>query len=451
MSSIKPPDTPSTRQLEAERAPLSFHQQRLWMHEYMHAGSTAYNLSIAFQLDGPLIEEALGNSFKQLVSRHAILRTKYDFAGNEPVQVIEPEWKAPLECIDFPGHGDRVAWLDTEMTAQATRHFDLRTDMPLRARLLRLRFDQHVLVITVHHIAADGRSVVQIVREILHTYEGILAYGQSFRLPALPSQYADYARWQRHRFATEFPVARFNYWRAKLDALPQQTLARKGVCTGERGSTYVDLPDIQRLLTRIFEIERTERVTRFMFFLAVWHLLLALRTGENLTVSGTDVEDRVRPDWEQLIGFFSNQIVLCTKIDKTATFRDMLMQVRHECLESYAQDVPYHILVERLKPARRWTATPWIDNKVLFTALPRMPEFVDKLKLRRLTIRGLESRFPMTLRISGDRASVNIRLHYDRALYKDGEAHAYADDYCTLVEALVQKPGRQLGAVCSLS
>ncbi len=343
--------------------PLSFAQQRLWLLDRLEPGSIAYNMPLAARLRGPLDVRALERTLAEVVRRHESLRTVFDGAGAGPVQVVLPAAGVPLPVSDLAGlpTGERDAEAHRLAGEEARRPFDLRAGPLLRVRLLRLAPGEHVLVLAMHHIVADGWSMGVLFRELSAIYAAYLA-GAPSPLPELPVQYADFAAWQRAWLAGGVLERQLAWWRERLAGAPAVLEIPvdhpRRAAPGGRAATIVrTIP--RPAAERVRSLARREGATTFMVLLAALDVLLARWSGEDDVVVGTPVANRGRRETEGLIGFFVNTLALRTDVSGNPAFRELLGRVRETALGAHQhQDVPFERLVEALAPERSLAHTP---------------------------------------------------------------------------------------------
>ncbi|HLF04000.1 MAG TPA: condensation domain-containing protein, partial [Dehalococcoidia bacterium] len=204
----------------AGNPPLSFHQQRLWFLNQLEPDNPNYNISMAVRMAGKLNLGVLQQVLDAVVARHEVLRTTFAVEDEAPVQVVGDIKPVALPVTDLgqrPGAGDEPAEVRVQrwLVAETQRPFDLTKDLMLRASLVRLSEEEHILLLVTHHIASDGWSTSVLFRELSELYAAFSA-GKPSPLPALPIQYADYAVWQRQRFQGETAEAQLAYWRQQL-------------------------------------------------------------------------------------------------------------------------------------------------------------------------------------------------------------------------------------------
>ncbi|HEY0730621.1 MAG TPA: condensation domain-containing protein, partial [Pyrinomonadaceae bacterium] len=380
--------------------PLSFAQQRLWFLHEIDPSSAAYNMPLAFRLSGQLRVSALQWALNEIVGRHEILRTTFDVLDESPVQLIAATGELSLAVTDLSSLPSSLTEAEAErlMSEEAQQPFDLKRGPLIRAMLMRLATDEHVLLVTMHHIISDGWSQTILMNELGALYEAALA-GRDSPLPELPIQYADFAEWQRRWLQGEVLDQQLDYWRKHLTGAPASLelpadRPRPAVQTfnGARHSFSLS----RDLLALVVELSRREDATLFMTLLTAFYVLLHRYTGETDIVVGTPVANRNRQELEPLIGFFVNTLALRANLSGDPAFRELLAQVRNVSLEAYAhQDLPFDMLVEELSPIRDWSRNPLFQ--VMF-AFQNMPEAASKslgLTIKPVDVKTTQAQFDL--------------------------------------------------------
>ena len=341
--------------------PLSFAQQRLWFLDRFEPGSSAYNMPFALRLKGALDIAALERAMTEVIRRHEVLRTRLAVEEGEPVQVVDEAVRFVLPVVQ-PGEGLEQD-VEELIQAEASQVFDLETGPLVRARLLRLDEQEHVLVFTMHHIVSDGWSMGVLMREVGTLYDAYTRGAES-PLVELPIQYADYAMWQREWLQGEALERQLEYWRKQLANAPVLELptvkARPASLSAQSAASEVRLS--ADAVAALRKVGRSEGCTLFMTLLAAFQVVLRCYTGQSDLVVGTPVANRGHGGTEGLIGFFVNTLALRTEVVDALTFRELLRRVRETCLGAYAhQDVPFEKLVEELGVRRELNRNPLFD------------------------------------------------------------------------------------------
>ena len=340
-----------------EPAPLSPLQERLWYLWKLEPDSSAYAITLNVRLEGELSPERLRSAFEGVVSRHDILRTRFEERDGEAWQVVQTD--APVAWSDDDlsrlTASEREAALSQRIRKMAMQPFDLRRSAPVRVALLRLDQGSHVFSLAMHHIIADGNSLGVLLQEVAALYEGA-------QLPLLPIQYGDYAAWQREWQSGPALDAQLAHWRERLGAehpaleLPTDH-SRPKERAGAGGRVLQALPSA--LAARTHAFSRRQGVTPFMTLLAAFAVLLHRYSGQNDLRIGVPMGDRRGAETEGLIGFFVNTLVVRLELSGPMRVTDLLNQVRARAAEAQAnQDTPFDRLVEALQPERRAGYSP---------------------------------------------------------------------------------------------
>jgi amino acid adenylation domain-containing protein len=344
-------------------APLSFSQRRLWFLDQMEPGSALYNLPNAVRLRGALDLPALERALGEIVRRHEALRTTFAQADGSPVQVIAPfgGFTLPVQDLSALGEAEREAAARRLVGDDAERPFDLAAGPLFRAELLRLGAEEHVLLVSMHHIVSDGWSQGLLLREMSALYAAFRE-GRPSPLPELPVQYADYAAWQHEQMAGGVLNRQLAYWRERLAGAPEllelpADHPRPAVQTYRGATVPVDFSP--ELLERLQALGRGEGATLYMTLLGALQVLLSKYSGSDDVVVGSSIAGRTRKEVEELIGFFVNTLVLRTDLSGDPSFRELLRRVREVTLGAYAnQEVPFEKLVAELQPERSLSHSP---------------------------------------------------------------------------------------------
>lgn len=434
---------------ESNHFPLSFAQQRLWFLNQLAPGSIAYNISQATHLIGQLNIAALEQSLNEVVRRHEALRTTFAKVAGQPVQVITPILTLTLPVVDLQTlpAAQQAAEIKRLATEKARQSFNLGQEPLLRITLIRLNETEHVVLLTMHHIVADGWSIGVFMRELASLYAAFL-HGQFSPLPDLPIQYADFAVWQRQWLQGEALEAQLAYWKQQLgSSLPMLEFPtdypRPAAQTFHGARQTLVLPKV--LTEDVKSLGQREGVTLFMVLLASFQTLLHWYTSQSDVVVGTDVANRNHPETEDLIGFFTNQLVLRTDLSGNPTFQELLLRVREVTLGAYAhQDLPFDKLVEVLNPERNLSRSPLFSIKVILQNMP-MPS----LKLPGLTVNPLhvnagKATLDLLLELVDTELGLIGSLEYNTDLFNATSMTRMLAQFETLLYTVVARPEAKL-------
>jgi amino acid adenylation domain-containing protein len=462
----QPPLRPVRRD---EPLPLSFAQQRLWFLHQMEPHSPFYNIPAAVRLTGALDADALRRALREIVRRHEALRTTFRATADGAVQMVHPPGDRgqgtgdrgnDAHGFDLPLHD--LAALPREQAeeealrlarAEAETPFDLTRDLMLRALLVRVAADEHLLVLDLHHVAGDGWSIGVLFRELAALYEAFAA-GRPSPLPAPPVQYADFAVWQREWLKEEVLEAQLAYWRARLAGAPAvlelPTDRARPAEQSYRGAVVgFEVP--AALAARLREAARREGATLFMVLLAGFDLLVHRLSGRDDVVVGSPIAGRVRREVEGLIGFFVNTMALRTDLSGDPTAAELIGRVREATLEAYAhQDLPFERVVEELQPERTLSRNPLFQVAFALQNVAMEPVDAPGLRLRLEHVDSGTSKFDMFLEMLEDGAGLRGNLEYATDLWEAETVERMVALFLRLLEALAGDPALPVGRAALL-
>ncbi|HZI17268.1 MAG TPA: amino acid adenylation domain-containing protein [Pyrinomonadaceae bacterium] len=430
--------------------PVSFAQHRLWFLELFQPGSSLFHMPAALRLEGLLNAEALRESLNLALRRHEILSAKFAVEDGQPVMLLPPR---PLE-LSLPvvelGHlpparqEEEVGRLAAE---EARAGFDLMQGPLIRARLLRLGAESHVLLITVHHIVTDGWSMNVLTREVGEAYAALVA-GRQPALPPLPIQYADYAAWQREVMQGALLEHLLGYWRRQLGGeLPVLDLpldfTRPLVQTfnGARAPLEVSAG-----LTREMQgLGRRTGTTLYMILLSAWQALLHRYTGQADILTGTLIANRHRLETEPVIGCLINALPIRAGLSDDPTFGQLLEQTRRVSLEAYEhQDLPFEMLVEDLQLERDLSRPPLVQVMFGFQNFGLQELQLPGVRLTPLAVETDAVAYDLTLTLAEKDGGVVGALEYNTDLFTRATAERMAGHFLTLLEAAVSEPSQRV-------
>jgi len=435
---------------------LSFAQQWLWFLDQVDPENPYYNTPIAVRLAGQLNVAALEQSLRELARRHEALRTTFASVEGQPFQVIDLapslDWTLPVVDLRELPESERQAEARRLTEAEARRPFDLEHGPIWRARLLRLDPAEHVLLLTIHHVAFDGWSMGVLFRELAALYEAF-SEGKPSPLAELPIQYADFAVWQRQWLQGEALEGQLSYWKRQLDDLPALQLPtdrpRPPVQTHRGARQSIALPE--SLTEDLKELSRREGATLFMTLLAAFQTLMHRYTGQDDVVVGSPVANRNRAEIEGLIGFFANMLALRTDLSGNPTFQELLGRVREVALGAYAhQDVSFEKLVEELKPERYTSGTPLFQVMFALHNAPALDLELAGLMADRLEVDKGTAKVDLVLNTVEGPEGLRARLDYNADLFDAATIERMLGHFRTLLKDIVAGPEKRLSELAPL-
>ncbi|MBJ3778898.1 condensation domain-containing protein, partial [Acuticoccus mangrovi] len=433
------------------RLPLSFAQARLWFLDRLEGADATYNIPLAARLLGRLDGEALAAALDDVAMRHESLRTLLKEEGGEPYQAILDRAQVGLERRGCP-----VEAVDAVLAAEAARPFDLARDLPLRAVLLELGRDDHVLALVVHHVASDGWSMGRLLEDLATAYRARAA-GAAPAYDALPVQYADYAVWQRALLGEEGDAEsligrQIAYWRDALEALPAELtlpVDRPRPARPSRRVGSVPIALEPGLVAAVEGLARAQGATPFMVLHAAVSALLSRLGGGTDIAIGTVVAGRSDAALDRLVGFFVNTLVLRLDLGGDPGFGALVARSREVCLDAYMhQDAPFERLVEVLEPPRVVGRQPLFQTMLVLNGGAEGGFAAPGLEVRPWGVAATAAKFDLCFTFTEEEGGWRGVLEYGAELFERASAEGLAGRLIGLLAEGVAEPGRavsQLG------
>ncbi|BBJ37309.1 hypothetical protein SSPO_000270 [Streptomyces antimycoticus] len=446
------PRTPSivpSPRLSGQPFPLSFAQQRLWFIDQLEPDSAAYHVPTPMRLHGPLDTEALRLSFQAVAERHEVLRTVFTTVDGVPQQVVRPTrpWELPLTDLTALPPEERRREAEQLVRDDAARPFDLAHGPLLRTALLRVAPQEHILLLTMHHIVTDGWSGSIFFEDLAALYAAHRRH-ETADLPELPLRYADFAEWQRERLHGKALEEHLGFWRRRLADAPRTIdLPVDRPRSSARGSAGGEVTFVlpAELLARLKALSRAEDTTLFMTLLAAFQALLARLTGQDDIVVATPTAGRDHTELERLVGFFVNTLAMRTDLSGDPAFHTLLERVRHVALDAYVHgELPFEKIVEELSPDRTVGHNPLAQ--VLFVLQNSPPETVE---LAGLTVEpepceNAAAQFDLSMSLTETPTGLEGVLSYRTELFDPGTAERIADQWSVLLRGVADRPGTRI-------
>jgi amino acid adenylation domain-containing protein/non-ribosomal peptide synthase protein (TIGR01720 family) len=433
---IKPSD-------RAQPLPLSFAQLRLWLIDQIDPATSAYNIPVALRLEGFLHLEVLHVSMSEIVRRHEVLRTCFPLREGSPVQQIDTTPRLDLMLTDLSGleHIQREELLTALIAKEAELSFDLARPPLIRARVLRLAGDEHLLLVTMHHIISDGWSMQVMIRELADLYSAYQA-GATSPMAELDTQYADFALWQRDWLTGQVLDTQIQYWKTHLAGLavldlpadrPRPTLASYRAAS-------IDFLLPLELTCKLKDFSRRQGVTLFMSTLAAFQVLLSRYTGQQDIAVGCPIAGRNRHESERLIGFFVNTLVMRTDLSGNPTAAELLRRVRETALGAYAhQDLPFEKLVEELQPERSLGHQPLVQVMFSFQNVPEQEFHLPRLTITPEDVDTGAAKYDLTLFLREEQGELQGMLEYAADLFDSSRMVRLIGHLQRLLEGMAQE------------
>ncbi|MEH2072599.1 MAG: amino acid adenylation domain-containing protein [Nostoc sp.] len=440
--------------------PLSFAQQGLWFINQLNPDTPTYNIPIVINFKGWINLAALQDSLNEIVRRHEVLRTSFTVVDGQPVQVINQAVPLTLQFEDLRSQSDSygVSLNTNERTQEAQRlarefaqqPFDLSAQSLLRTKILQLNEKSYQLLVTLHHIIADGWSIGILIKELAALYEAFSTGKLSLRdatrtpLPELPIQYRDFVNWQRKFLDSERIHRLLTYWKQKLQGeLPVLNLPtdrpRQPFTTFNGAQAKLVLS--QTLTKELKNLSRQQGVTLFMTLLTAFKTLLYRYTGQTDILVGSPIANRNKAEIDSLIGFFVNVLVLRTDLSDDLSFQELLARVKSTALEAYVhQDLPFEKLVEELQPNRDLSYNPLFQVMFVLQNLPiSNPKLSDVAVTYEEDYNGT-SKFDITLFMEDSKQGLVATCEYNTDLFNADTITRMLGHLQTLLESIVSDP-----------
>lgn len=426
-------------------AALSYAQQRLWFLNQLEPDNPFYNESVAVRLSGPLNVALLEKSINILVARHEGLRTIFPVEDGSPIQKIAASRQCDLPIIDLahlPTAAAQQAKIQQLAIGYARQAFDLAQGPLFHPILFQMGHNEHVFLILMHHIIADGWSIGIFVRELSMIYEGLHA-GITYPLPNLPIQYADFAYWQRQQLQDAVLSQQMDYWKQQLANVPMLTLPtdkpRPSIQTFNGAKQLFILPP--ELSQSLRQLCQKEGVTPFMLLLAAFNVLLYRYTNQTDIAIGSPIANRNRHELENVIGFFVNTVVLRTMFSNTVHFRQLLKQVQEIVLHAYEnQDLPFDKLVEALQPKRTTNQNPLFQVMFLFHDVLQTQSGPSGLTVSHMEFDHRIAKFDLTLFMRDEGSCLTGLIEYSADLFHEDTIARLGDHFQHLLASIVANP-----------
>ncbi|MCY9165986.1 amino acid adenylation domain-containing protein [Bacillus atrophaeus] len=425
-----------------ENVYMSHAQQRLWFIDELDPGNPAYTCPVPLRLRGSLNKEALVDSLNAVVRRHEVLRTTYDMYDGVPIQIIHDDIPLELQHYDFsklPSSEQQKA-IDRVIEQDATTPFNLRTGPIMRAILICLNSEEHVLIVDIHHIANDHWSIGILFRELAAIYNKCLGV-ENQTLTELPIQYADYSLWQHERLESSVGINLLNFWKKKLENfqvinLPTDHL-RPATISHRGAQKHFKLR--KELVTALQELAKEERASLYMVMLAAFKVVLARYTGQTDISLGCSITGRDRSELQGLIGFFVNTIILRTQFDDDPSFRELLQLVRTNSLEAYANsEYPFDLLVQALNPHRSADRNPLASVMFMLDETPSEVAEFNGLDATWLDPSFITTKFDILLSARPTEEGVYGHIQYSTDLFEADTIERLIEHYLNVLEEVAK-------------
>lgn len=438
LTQLKPVD-------RAQPLPLSFQQQRLWFLDQMEPGSPVYNVPVALRIQGALNLQVAEQSLNAIIQRHEVLRTNFTNVDGQAHLIFRNELKINLDRADLSSvpPGERESRAAGVLSQAARKPFNLAVDPLIRALVVQLEAENYIILLTLHHIVADGWSTGVITREFAQNYQ-LFSGSTDWVAPELPVQYVDFAHWQRGWLAGDVLDQQLNYWRENLKDAPTvlelPTDHPRPAEISYRGQAErFNFP--AATTNSIKNFGRQNGLTEFMTLLAGFQIVLSRYSEQDDICIGTPIANRGRAELEDLIGFFVNTLVIRTRLDGNPNFHELAQRVKTAALGAFAhQDLPFETLVDELKVARNMSHTPLFQVMFAFQNTPGQHLTLPGLEISPYHTGNVTSKFDLTLTIREFQGEFRGTLEYNTDLFEPATIRRMLTHYQIILESAVSHP-----------
>ncbi|SDZ31331.1 amino acid adenylation domain-containing protein, partial [Lysobacter sp. yr284] len=448
-------DAPIVPVSREQPMPLSFAQQRLWFLAQLDGVSATYHMPAALRIRGDLDRAALRRTLDALMARHEALRSVFATVDGQPqLRLLPAATPLPLVEYDFSERDDAAAQLASLGEAETKLPFDLANGPLIRARLIRMPHDEHVLFLCQHHIVSDGWSIGVLTRELTQLYAAF-SEGRENPLAPLPIQYPDYAAWQRQWLGGERLQRQAEFWRETLSEVPallELPTDRPRPAKQDFAAALVPVAFDAELTASLRRLSQAHGTTLFMTLMAAWATVLSRLSGQEQVVVGVPTANRGRPETEGLLGLFVNTLALPVRLDGEPSVGELLARVRATVLAAQDhQDLPFEQVVEIVRPQRSLNHSPlfqvlfnWQNNDV------RLPE-LGSLHVEQAATRFDFVKFDLELSLGEADGQIQGYLKYVTSLFDAETVQRQIGYLSALLKAMVADAGQPVAGIDLLS
>ena len=452
-------ERPSLSQITIDskkNAKLSFAQQRLWFIDQMDGGSVHYNMPFVLEVTGEFNSQIAESTILKIIERHEPLRTVYLNHNKAPNQSVLKSFEWHLGSLDLTqlSNNEQQQQIQSAIKQHAQRHFDLQSDIMLKADYLKISNSEGLLLLNIHHIAFDGWSIDIFFKEFVHIYNALLK-GVKPDLTPLPIRYVDYTYWQQQLLNGDLGAQQLDYWKKQLADLPQLhslPLDKERPKFQTYNGALHTFTIGSHTFAQLKQLAADQQVTLFMLVHSVFSILLSRFSNQSDIVIGTPIANRMQKELEPLIGFFANTLILRTECHGEGSFIDYLQQVKKVNLNAQAnQDIPFEWLVDELQPIRSTSHNP-LFQVLLMADGDQLPEVkIAGAQLTKYPSDDVPNKFELTLNFSIDQDKLNCIFQYNTDLFATNTIQRFAHALQHLFKRVSTHPTGKLAELSLLS
>ncbi len=435
--------------------PMSFAQRGLWFLSQLNKESAFYNMPALIKISGKLNYEALESSINEVIKRHEILRSNYLFDG-EPKQTIKNNLELKInryEITELEGRNDEEK-IEKFSDKEGTKPFDLTNDSLIRISLIKVNDTENVLIVTFHHIVADGWSLAVFVNEIVSSYTAFVN-NEKPELPELKIQYADFAKWQQDKLNSNAYNSQIEYWKKQLKNLTgnlnlplDKPRPKQQTFNGLHKSFQID----EELFIKAKEFSKKHQTTMFVVMLSLYKTLLYRYTlQEDITV-GSPIAYRDKTELQNLIGFFINTLVFRTDFSSAPNFIELVQMVHKTTMDAFEnKDVPFEKVVDALKVKRSQDQAPLFQTLFVMQNTPKNEIKIPGLTFKLKEVETHNVKFDLTLSIEETNKGLTGLFGYNTDLFKETTIDEFIKRFRILLNNILRNPEMPLNKVAMVS
>ncbi len=451
-SPLRPMRRATSDPLVPRKCSASYSQEQIWFLDQLKPGSSVYNVPLMIRLRGRLNESLLQQSLNDLVQRHEVLRTTFSNENGVPAQVVAPQQSLKLSVINLKNISE--AGRETEafrlIHESAGRSFDLSCGPLVRAELFGLGEENHVLLLTIHHIVFDGWSVDVLLRDLAASYSAFY-HGNTPEMPSLPIQYADFATWQRQYLTPEIVERHLEYWQGQLAGVPtllELPTDRPSETATKNNGAEIPFKLSAETASAIRTVGRQHNTTLFVVVLAAFQSLLHRYTRQEQVLVGTPYNGRTISEVEDLVGFFVNSLPVKADFSKNPSFVELLQQVRDtvRAVQTH-QDFPFDRLVQELQPARESNRNPLFQTCVVVEITPLEACKIPGITIELKELNPSDAMFDLTLLVRDNGGELDCELRYNADLFSDSTIKHLLGSYQNLLAGILAEPQQKISKI----
>ena len=428
---------------------LSFSQERLWFLDRFEPGHSRYNIASAFKLTGKVDVDILESGFRKIVERHKILLSRFDDHDGHPFVSYHSSSEFKIDYIELKLEScdDSDEYIQKEISKHINSPLILDKDILIRIRLFKTADNEHILLLILHHIIADGWSMGIIFRELSELYNSAVN-GKDSELGELSGDYSDYVTAERYDDGGENYRINLDYWRETLKANPDQLdlhcdNVRPKVKTyaGNRYSFSVN----DAVFYKLKKLSKCQGVTLFTVLLSAFQVLLYRYTSHDRIPVGIPVANRDRPQYEDMIGLFLNTLIISPDLNGNRSFKDLLRSVRSQMRNAFKhRSIPFERLVEELQPDRDTGRNPLFQVMFALQNMPQVPLTLEQIDIKRFPVKRQSVKFDLTLDLMTSDDKLNGHFEYSRDLFREDTIERMVVHFCNLLKSIAEAPERRI-------